>query len=727
MIDETIGYSNVLYEVENEHWEHSDPAWGNHYGQFVKDYIAANYPTTPRLVSYNSLETDLESFYTSSSVDIVNKHYGNEANNNPSVLNDYIESRWGSNKPINIDEFANGVTSYDLLRTQCWTIVSSGGHFHVEDANETARVWDVVENIRSFKALSGWDFIHAYPFKATITSGGGYCMRQTGVEYVCYFPTGGSKTITLNSGTYRAEWWNPRTGGFYNVTTFSHGGAGKTLSAPDSNDWVLHITTQAAPTTILQSKWVGAIAVDGSSGDWNLGAAITKICAGDVGTGDIALAGYDTNMVCYSGGHATGLQYPQANAADHSAKVYSKHNLNYLYFLIRSDDNDIRYSNPTSSNYLNDCVEIYIDPGNDGSPTPIMTGTPDASALNLVRIGLSGQYGMQSIYYDYVYYTTAGAYAPGSEPDMNPPGPVTGFTALGGVGQTTLSWQNPGDSDFAGTMIRYSTSDYPVGPTDGSLAYNGTSTSYVHFGRTNGTRYYYSAFAYDEVPNYSTAANAGAHAAAEATIYEAKCLPNNEVRILKGKAVSAKFGDCFYIQEIQEPGNRIGIKISPLPLASFSVGDNVDVVGVIKGANDERYLDITGNTVKTNLPALGDPGPVGMGAASLGGILLDPLAPGVDAGLGPNNIGLLVRVWGRVTQLQDTNPKYLYIDDGSGLKDGTQTGLIDNVGIRVNMDPSDYDENDYLVITGISGFFNDGGILKRQVTPRAGGIIGPLP
>ena len=214
MIDETIANPNVIYEVENEHWDSPSIGWADHYAQFVKDYIATNYPGSPRLVSYSSIESQagLDACYSVSSIDVINQHYGPEPESNPSIVNTYLEPRWSYNKAINVDEFGNFLTDVNILREICWTIITSGGNFHIEDADD-AICYTVIENIRSFLALSGWDFIHAAPNKNLITSGGGYCMAQPGVEYVCYFPSGGSKTINLSAGTYRAEWWNPRTGG----------------------------------------------------------------------------------------------------------------------------------------------------------------------------------------------------------------------------------------------------------------------------------------------------------------------------------------------------------------------------------------------------------------------------------------------------------------------------------------------------------------------------------
>jgi hypothetical protein len=93
--------------------------------------------------------------------------------------------------------------------------------------------------------------------------------------------------------------------------------------------------------------------------------------------------------------------------------------------------------------------------------------------------------------------------------DQVPPPPVTGFAAAAGPGQNRLSWNNPvAADDFTGTVIRYSTSGYPTGPTDGQLLVDqanspGSSDSCVHLHLAFNTRYYYAAFAHDGAANYS--------------------------------------------------------------------------------------------------------------------------------------------------------------------------------------------------------------------------------
>jgi hypothetical protein len=181
------------------------------------------------------------------------------------------------------------------------------------------------------------------------------------------------------------------------------------------------------------------------------------------------------------------------------------------------------------------------------------------------------------------------------EYDTTPPGPVTGFTPTPGDKQVSLSWINPTDADFAGTMVRYKTSGFPTGPTDGAECYNGTATSFVHTGLTNGTICYYSAYAYDAVPNYSTAAQASG-----TPIYfgplQAKALPDSTQLTLTVGVVSAVFGDCFYVQcalnPIQGPACGVcGIKVVGAG-SGLQIGQSAVVQGTIltDPATGERYV-----------------------------------------------------------------------------------------------------------------------------------------
>jgi len=128
--------------------------------------------------------------------------------------------------------------------------------------------------------------------------------------------------------------------------------------------------------------------------------------------------------------------------------------------------------------------------------------------------------------------------------------------------------------------------------------------------------------------------------------------------------------------------------------------------------------------------AEGAPAPLAMNVKALGGGRLNEFTDGVYGGTGTNNIGLLVKTWGRVTYVDSTN-KFFYIDDGSGRVDGSShlvAGVpVNNVGVRVSYDnlasgnsidpPA---ETTYVAVTGIIStvMINAGGVDRVQPNLR---------
>ena len=74
---------------------------------------------------------------------------------------------------------------------------------------------------------------------------------------------------------------------------------------------------------------------------------------------------------------------------------------------------------------------------------------------------------------------------------------TVGFSTAGTV---KLTWTNPTDTNFKGLVIRYATGSYPTSPTDGSSFYDSNDATPVSTlqknGFTDGTTYYFRAFAY---------------------------------------------------------------------------------------------------------------------------------------------------------------------------------------------------------------------------------------
>ncbi len=96
-----------------------------------------------------------------------------------------------------------------------------------------------------------------------------------------------------------------------------------------------------------------------------------------------------------------------------------------------------------------------------------------------------------------------------------PPDPVESFTIQGGNQENNLTWTNPASQNFSGTMIRYKTTGFPTGPSDGTLladiyASPGSESSHTHINLQNGQIYYYAAFAHTWNPAYATGVTASA-------------------------------------------------------------------------------------------------------------------------------------------------------------------------------------------------------------------------
>ncbi len=179
-------------------------------------------------------------------------------------------------------------------------------------------------------------------------------------------------------------------------------------------------------------------------------------------------------------------------------------------FTATSGDEEIllSWNNPTDADFEG----VVICRLTSGYPSTSSEGTLvfDGTGTTTVDDNLTNN---QTYYYsifakDEVPNYSVKADANATPIDVTPPAPVTGFTATSGDEQITLSWTNPTDADFSGVMIRRSTISYPSLPNTGTQVYSGTGNSTVDSGLTNGQRYYYTIFARDEVPNYSTGHNA---------------------------------------------------------------------------------------------------------------------------------------------------------------------------------------------------------------------------
>lgn len=154
-------------------------------------------------------------------------------------------------------------------------------------------------------------------------------------------------------------------------------------------------------------------------------------------------------------------------------------------------------------------------------------------------------------------------------------------------------------------------------------------------------------------------------AAAGMTIPDAKLLPDNSSVSLSAKTVTYAGADFFYIEE---DSRCMGIRVEK-SAHGLMVGVRADVSGTMKtNGNNERYLDATSCAPNGS----GTIEPLFMNNKALGGQdwQCESVAgigqQGISGARGLNNIGLLVRLQGRVMQGAPGDTEAMHLEDGSG-------------------------------------------------------------
>jgi hypothetical protein len=151
---------------------------------------------------------------------------------------------------------------------------------------------------------------------------------------------------------------------------------------------------------------------------------------------------------------------------------------------------------------------------------------------------------------------------------------------------------------------------------------------------------------------------------------------------------------CIYIED---PDRTSGIRVATNQ-SGFAIGDRVNVTGtistrVLSGYPSERQVSATSITkVSSGTPLK----PLAMSCKAVGGATVG-LLPGVKDGVGTNNMGLLVRIFGRVTKIVSS---YIFVDDGSNVENVSGSGPEVGVMVRCATTPT-FPVGSVVAVTGI--------------------------
>lgn len=140
----------------------------------------------------------------------------------------------------------------EAVRKKAWKIATAGGFFAAGfGATPTARTLTKgdVENFRPAALVVLYDFFTqktAYWTLAPhleLVAAHNSLLAKPGVEYVAYFPRGGTNTVELAAGRYWVEWLHPETGRTFAGPPVNATSGRREFAPPDqpTHDWVLHL------------------------------------------------------------------------------------------------------------------------------------------------------------------------------------------------------------------------------------------------------------------------------------------------------------------------------------------------------------------------------------------------------------------------------------------------------------------------------------------------------
>ncbi len=358
---------------------------------------------------------------------------------------------------------------------------------------------------------------------------------------------------------------------------------------------------------------------------------------------------------------------------------------NTLYVAVKVLDLDHYFLNDYDNWYTRDAIEVYVHTTGTG-PTNYEATQADAQQY---EVGIMAS--NQSQVWTAMGYGNSAANPPVTIPGPNNPIPANaGFQAAGSV---------------SGNMIYYELAITPFQAF--SLSGTGLVVSPLSAGMVVGLdvddvacglQGYNGTWAENMLPNKLTNYDSIAThlLVASGTIGSAKTSTDNATIYCSG-VVTAVFSDCFYIESTDRTFGICVMGVNP----GLTVGQLVNVGGTVQTLDSgERYIFALEPTVA----GAGDITPLCMTNKSLGGgaygTVTGQKQAGVTNGTGLNNIGLLVKTTGKITN-SSGQPESFMIDDGSG------------VGVKVyGTVPSD---KTYVQVTGISSCEVDSGNVDRVI------------
>jgi hypothetical protein len=237
-------FSNVMWDLGNEHNEYREPAWANEIGRLIKqwdcsrDLVSAHgYATFPYDVEdwadfaiYQRWRDGQNEFMLAQRADAIAK--GRAI---PQVNEEYGYER---HKDCGQDEVRR--RAWEIAMAGCYQTTGEWKGWQHGEAAPGSKILNWTGILRRFfeENLAWWEM---KPANELIESGKGYALAAEGKEYAVYLSEGGRVSVALAPGSYTAKWFNTRSGEYLAVLEIVPGGLWQSPLPPDSGDWALAI------------------------------------------------------------------------------------------------------------------------------------------------------------------------------------------------------------------------------------------------------------------------------------------------------------------------------------------------------------------------------------------------------------------------------------------------------------------------------------------------------
>jgi len=144
------------------------------------------------------------------------------------------------------------------------------------------------------------------------------------------------------------------------------------------------------------------------------------------------------------------------------------------------------------------------DSYNDGIVNGINITSHHEIIIENLSASTTYSYFINSSLPEYYYARNFGTFSTFPIPEIKIIPSINNLIATQSNNEIVLSWNNPDSTDFQGVKIVRSPFFYPTDPSEGKVVYDGNGTYTRDSDLSFDTKYFYSAFSYDENLNYSS-------------------------------------------------------------------------------------------------------------------------------------------------------------------------------------------------------------------------------